>query len=450
MATTSLFRCRLADDTIIIDLAPHAAQEYRPRSLRISFQRTIRVPDNKASADLPPGLGNFPLFKLRDFAARLPAALATKSGLFFPMYQREAMWINIGAQYPFMVKVYAGGVNVVSGEHSMETEETKRRRRELVAEGKSVQDYVVAPPQRWLDGFAVGPGVVRQFVAMPLGAGYSVEAQLTGQEQVGGLQLEITPSRPTRRIIRRFGPPGTFSGSFTVRVRALTGAIVEVECSPLDTVDSLKWTFCDWSGVPADQQRFIFSNIEMEDGRTLSDYNVTSGSTICMVMRLRGGGFNAPVGVAAGGKIKQTILKDGNHPDIWATASTITIPVHILNTALFRDVTGQRAPPCPISASTYARVGLPFFDFPETPSGIAGDFENVKSVRALDVERGLASGEEPSVRPRVVTIARDAQSSVDLATIEDPHGLVSADGPLRAFRTLTMLCDETSEGTMAD
>jgi hypothetical protein len=55
------------------------------------------------------------------------------------------------------------------------------------------QDYLSIPAQPWLDGFCVEKGVIRQFVAMPLGAGYSVEEQLTGEAEHGGVQLLVHP-----------------------------------------------------------------------------------------------------------------------------------------------------------------------------------------------------------------------------------------------------------------
>jgi hypothetical protein len=62
------------------------------------------------------------------------------------------------------------------------------------------QDYIVVPPQPWLDGIAVEPGNVRQFVAVDTKSGRSIEEQITGSETVGGLQLEVVPpwdySRP--------------------------------------------------------------------------------------------------------------------------------------------------------------------------------------------------------------------------------------------------------------
>ena len=104
------------------------------------------------------------------------------------------MWINFKSDCRFAIKIFVGGVNAISGEPVTENAATKLRRLNLVAYDKSIQDYVVTPDQLWLDGIASENGHVRQFIAMPLGSGYSVEAQVTGEDVAAGLQFEITPS----------------------------------------------------------------------------------------------------------------------------------------------------------------------------------------------------------------------------------------------------------------
>ena len=104
------------------------------------------------------------------------------------------MWINFSADAPFAIKIYVGGINAVSGEPMTETPATMLRRLTLLSKDKTVQDYVVPPKQLWLDGIASSDGSVRQFVAMPFGSGYSVEAQITGQDVLGGLQFHVIPS----------------------------------------------------------------------------------------------------------------------------------------------------------------------------------------------------------------------------------------------------------------
>ncbi|KAI1657025.1 hypothetical protein F4813DRAFT_361337 [Daldinia decipiens] len=179
------YHCSLQDNAIKVKFVPHADSPFHPQCLRITFHRTIRVPENHKSVKLPPDLGTFSLFGIRDHAHKLPPSMVAKGGLFLSMYQREAMWVDFNADWPFMIKIYADGVNVVSGEHAADDNGTKDRRR-LASRGK-IQDYVVAPPQIWLDGIATSPGVVRQLIAMPTGQGYSVESQFTGEDTIGGL-----------------------------------------------------------------------------------------------------------------------------------------------------------------------------------------------------------------------------------------------------------------------
>jgi hypothetical protein len=60
---------------------------------------------------------------------------------------------------------------------------------------KEPQDYIVVPDQPWLDGFSVGKGLIRQFVAMPLGQGYTAEEQITGAAEHGGIQVIVYPMK---------------------------------------------------------------------------------------------------------------------------------------------------------------------------------------------------------------------------------------------------------------
>lgn len=58
----------------------------------ISFERTLRVPDNQGVNNLPPTLGQFPLFSVADYKHRMPEEMARKGGVFLPMYQREGLF----------------------------------------------------------------------------------------------------------------------------------------------------------------------------------------------------------------------------------------------------------------------------------------------------------------------------------------------------------------------
>jgi len=147
-----------------------------------------RRTDDDTNYPLPPGLGRFPLRHVDDFADKVSARWLQHGGIMLPMYQSEALWVNFTTrygrgEYPFAVKIATGKINAVSGE---EWQNGLHR---------DPQDYLVAPNQPWLDGYCVERGIIRQFVAMPLGAGYTAEEQLTGKAEHGGLQILVCPMK---------------------------------------------------------------------------------------------------------------------------------------------------------------------------------------------------------------------------------------------------------------
>jgi len=192
---------------------PHA-------SCRLDFQKTLRIPDDNREYELPPGLGSFAMEHTDDHVSKIPKDWSEHGGVFLPMYQSEALWINFsgaagpyGRDYPFAVKIATGKINAVTGESWSD---------KLV---KNPQDYLVVPDQPWLDGYCVKKGLIRQFVAMPLGKGYTAEEQLTGEATHGGLQVIVYPMKRERYEAMQKENRKMFSGDVCYSMNMVSEAL---------------------------------------------------------------------------------------------------------------------------------------------------------------------------------------------------------------------------------
>ena len=121
----------------------------------------------------------------------IPKTWQEHGGVMLPMYQSEALWINFNSLYiserntfyPFIVKIATGKIDAVSGSAWVN------------GLFRNPQNYIVVPHQPWLDGYCVDKGIIRQFVAMPLGKGYTAEEQLTKKSEYGGIQIQVYPMK---------------------------------------------------------------------------------------------------------------------------------------------------------------------------------------------------------------------------------------------------------------
>jgi len=83
-------------------------------------------------------------------------------------------------------------------------------------------------------------------------------------------------SRPVQRL------------AFEIIIKQQTGSETTIRCSASDSIDNIKHKIQEKEAIPPDEQRLIFGSRQLEDGCTLSDYNIQNGATVHMIMRLRG------------------------------------------------------------------------------------------------------------------------------------------------------------------
>jgi hypothetical protein len=319
-------------------LAFRFPEVHREAELKIHFQRTLRIPDDDRTYPLPPGLGSFPLRHVDDFARKVPAAWIEHGGVMLPMYQAEAMWLHFSAyyvprrgSYPFAIKIATGKIDAVTGNSWSRGLHRKP------------QDYMVAPTQPWLDGYCVKKGIIRQFVAMPLGRGYTAEEQITGQAEHGGLQIMVYPMR--RDVFERRFP----------------------EREHEEVVSYLKAFACE-SAAPA-----------------------------------------GAMGLAPGGRMKQEIYEDPFNLDDWDAEHASRCFVHIANSAVWREITGEAPPTKPPTARDYTDAGLPWFDYyDESSTPVSGSpiLNDLRSVEEMKRRKRDAVEDAPTCDPQRIVKLR--------------------------------------------
>jgi hypothetical protein len=328
----------LAED----ELAFSFPEVHPEAKLNIVFQRTLRIPDDGKTYPLPPGLGAFPLKHVDDYANNIPVLWLERGGIMLPMFQAEAMWLcfdpkydlSRGVEYPFAIKVAAGKINAVTGQSW--SNELHR----------NSQDYLVAPPQPWLDGYCVEAGTIRQFVAMPLGKGYSAEEQITGKAEFGGIQIIVYPMK--REVFER---------RFAVRDAD------ERECV-----------------VAFDESEDDFDDDALDDN---DDEFVTAFDEPNVPAR-------RSMGLAPGGRMQQEIYLDPHNLDDWDTEHASRCFVHLVNAEVWRAITGMKPPTPAPTAKTYSQYGLPWFDYyAEGTQALHGPdlLARLKSVAELGKEK---------------------------------------------------------------
>lgn len=370
------------DGQLVFTHGPHGEDRFT-----VTLHRTLRLPEDGRTHGLPPSLGAFPIKLIDDYKDRVPAAWREHGGVFFPMWQREAMWLAFSSsRRPFACKVAAGKINAVSGMpwkpelegvsgdlkaklHKLKAirsdigeEAYKAAVRKMASdrlsgdeEANDNPDYIVAPPQPWLDGFNSGFGTVNQFIAMPLGMGYTVEGQVTGKEDVGGIQIMALPPKDGLLIPKR-------------RRSMLRGQSVKIGESSEYSASM------DWMGF--------------DDDTPIGAAAAAAG---------------AEMGLGQGGEMEQKIYPDPHGIETWDQEASGRLFIHIVNSQMYEQITGEKPPPSPITAQEYTHMGWPWFKlWDEEMKDVAPSkvLSGVKTVGQMDKKHGFTGQQDDSPLPK--------------------------------------------------
>ncbi|MGW1718060.1 hypothetical protein [Streptomyces sp. NPDC002156] len=295
-----------------------------PGGVAVRFVRTLRLPET-GTHPLPPGLGEFPVRRVADYPDTVPEAWRARGGVLLPVYLREAMWLSFaGTVEPAALQVGVGKVCAVSGEPWSDRLSRKP------------QNYVVLPRQPWLDGINSGKGTVRQFVAVPLGLGATVEGQVTGEEVWGGVQLQSFPLSDAELAKWREEERRRAERAATARNRGYGGP---APMAPMAMPAP--------SGAGAPQR---------------------SG---------------AAMGLGVGGSMRQEVYRDDRPLTAWAERPAGRVFVHLVTPPEWRRITGEAPPPSPVDRAAYTRAGLPWFDYYDENAGDLAPTDPLTAVQPV-------------------------------------------------------------------
>lgn len=335
---------------------------------QVLLHRTIKVPENSTVHRLPPSFGLFPIERIQDYRDKVPVAWRDQGGVFIPMFENEAMWMGFLGTLS-AVKVATGKVNALSGKEWKEELEVSTRDPSLNPE----QDHMVAPyPQKWLDGFNVGQGKIRQFVGAVQGEGVTVEGQVTGDEKIGGIQIIAYPMKKrnqetsysrglgTRKRVGNFLHEENQDGSSSVTLIDAnpeyiydfaegTCSMGEMESSVISTFHSPQYSTksLNKGGQHTNSTGNGYSRIikqEEEKWNPLSmqdDYFIPVRSSA------------KEIGIAQGGTIQQNIYTDPYGIEYWDQTKGERIFIHIVNETMWTEITGKPCPKRPKEMESY-------------------------------------------------------------------------------------------------
>jgi hypothetical protein len=225
--------------------------------------------------------------------------LAWEKDYMFPMYRSEAMWVGFRSHHvPTAITMTASGVNVLTGDVVTDIDKMQ-----LIADP---QNYMVTPPQPWLDGIKHADGKVRQFVAVSFDSGKSLGQQVAGIKD-DTIKMVFYPSKHPDKYER----PRSF-------MRSMTSMTYSSSVMSFESIDNAP----------------------------------VAGASMSM-------------GIGAGGEIDQKVYPDPHGINEWDLEKPTKITLRVVNALMWEALTGKKPPYPPPTANNYRYHNYPWFDLYE-------------------------------------------------------------------------------------
>ena len=307
--------------------------------LEVTFHRTVRVPDGRQPSNLPPSLGRMSLYPVHKYADKCPESWE-KSGYFMALHDTEAMWMSFHSRkYPLALMIGAGGINALTGQ-KLGTKLEK-------------DNYLVTPPQPWLDGWKDTDGTVYQFVATPYqkGKGISVAEQLIGEEsKTGALGIALFESKDPAKLTPKMPKFEGWSESMT------------------DQDFNWQQSCGGYGGL------LKSANFSCSVASASCEEPVVKG----LVSSKRSVSFSE-MGIGRGGKIIQKIYPDPHGLEVWKEEPISTMAFYLVNAEVFEEITGVKVPK-PVGHENYGGNWFGVNDSEEGDVAGSDKFTGLKSA----------------------------------------------------------------------
>lgn len=334
----------------------------RMGNMEVVFHRTVRVPDGRQPSNLPPSLGRMDLYPVAKYAKRCPANWE-KSAYFLALHESEAMWMSFRTNvHPVAMLVGAGGINALTGEKLGITMEK--------------DNYLVAPPQPWLDGWKDKDGTVYQFVATAYqkGKGITVAEQRMGEEsKTGAIGIAFfDPKDPSKLKLKQSPLEGYTSSLFG---------------------NEFKWTPSAGSGDLT--CAFSAEFLEQHPAACMAAAEVAAPASAKLG---RAQTKFDEMGIGRGGKIVQKIYPDPYGLKVWEQEPRATLACYLVNAEAFEEITGEKIPK-PVSSEQYSGKWFGLQDKSE------GDVAGTDKFTGLKSAVFPAAGKQPEEKPAPQPVA---------------------------------------------